>query len=309
MSYRVDPTNPARGSAPGTPAGAASGVKGKGRAGPPPQAHLTTAQEPARGAARQGVQGPARRMPPLGHHRATPAAAAQAEVGTRVPTHDYMIRFLDAAGIERQLIHRAPADLPLDDLCACFARGTLIDTPTGPVAIEDLSPGDPVRTKDDGFQPITWISSCRLIDDPDDPRLPIRIRADAMGELRPMQDLVVTRRFRFLLKRESVRALFGQDEMLSPVASFVDGENITELHGPIHTDFFNLMLGNHQIINANGLETESFHPGTYGIATMSTEMRQHLARMLPHMAGDLTLFGPVARQRLRSFEAELLLGV
>lgn len=222
----------------------------------------------------------------------------------------YDVRFLDTAGIERSLTHGAPDDLPLDDFCACFARGTLIEAEHGPTAVEDLSPGDLVRTKDAGLQPLRWISSCRLNgSDNDDPRTPIRIRADAMGELRPMQDLVVSRRFRFLVAKESCRALFGQDEMLSPVASFVDGDNITELFGRNDLDFFNLMLDAHQVIYANGLETESFHPGTYGIATMSTEMRHHLARMLPHIAGDLTMFGPVARQRLRSFEAELLHGV
>lgn len=219
------------------------------------------------------------------------------------------VRFLDAAGIERSLTHGAPEDLPLDDFCACFARGTLIEGEHGPIAVEDLSPGDMIQTKDSGLHPLRWLSSCRLSAEADDPRLPIRIRADAMGELRPMQDLVVSRRFRFLVARESCRALFGQDEMLSPVQSFVDGDNITELYGRGDLDFFNLMLDAHQVIFANGLETESFHPGTYGIATMSTEMRHHLARMLPHMSGDLTTFGPVARQRLRSFEAELLHGV
>lgn len=257
--------------------------------------------------------GPAKQSPtnPVVHPRqAHLGATAALKPASSPELHYYDVRFLDASGIERTITHGAPADLPLYDFCACFARGTLIEAEGGPVAVEDLTPGDLVRTKDAGLQPLRWISSCRLgSNDDEEPVLPIRIRADAMGELRPMQDLVVSRRFRFLVAKESCKALFGQDEMLSPVASFVDGDEITELYGRSDLDFFNLMLDAHQVIFANGLETESFHPGTYGIATMSTETRHHLARLLPHMSGDLTMFGPVARQRLRSFEAELLQGI
>jgi hypothetical protein len=36
----------------------------------------------------------------------------------------------------------------------CFAEGTLIDTPMGPRAVEDLTPDDPVSTLDHGAQPV-----------------------------------------------------------------------------------------------------------------------------------------------------------
>ena len=36
----------------------------------------------------------------------------------------------------------------------CFCRGTLIETAQGPVAVEDLTPGMLVRTRDNGMQPI-----------------------------------------------------------------------------------------------------------------------------------------------------------
>lgn len=40
----------------------------------------------------------------------------------------------------------------------CFAKGTLIDTPAGPRAIETLVPGDPVCTEEGGALPVLWIS-------------------------------------------------------------------------------------------------------------------------------------------------------
>lgn len=39
----------------------------------------------------------------------------------------------------------------------CFTAGTLIDTPTGPVRVEDLRPGDMVMTLDHGAQPLRWV--------------------------------------------------------------------------------------------------------------------------------------------------------
>ncbi|PPB82476.1 Hint domain-containing protein [Albidovulum inexpectatum] len=39
----------------------------------------------------------------------------------------------------------------------CFTAGTLIDTPAGPVPVEDLRPGDMVMTLDHGARPLHWV--------------------------------------------------------------------------------------------------------------------------------------------------------
>ena len=218
-------------------------------------------------------------------------------------------------------VHEAPVALRLDDICARFGRGTLIATPRGEVAVEDLRPGDRLRTRDNGDQPLRWIGSCNLDhgridnpalmqgDAPDDDMPAIRIKADALGELRPMQDLVVSRRFRMLTNHAACAALFGTPETLAPAAELLDEISIARLRPSADMEFYNLMCDRHQIILANGLETETWHPGPYGVATMEADQHDALRHILPHLAGDLSDFGPLARPLLRGFEAEVLRAV
>ncbi|MEZ5716615.1 MAG: Hint domain-containing protein [Paracoccaceae bacterium] len=66
----------------------------------------------------------------------------------------------------------------------CFARGTLIETPAGPQAIETLKAGDLVNTLDAGPQTIRWIgghSSAAI-----GPNAPIRIKAGTLGNVRDL---------------------------------------------------------------------------------------------------------------------------
>jgi len=210
--------------------------------------------------------------------------------------------------------HTAPANLYLEDICACFGRGALIDTQQGPIAIEDLRPGDFVQTRDNGFQPLRWISSCGLPtadagpdnSESEECSWPIRIKADALGELRPLQDLVVSPRFRLLSNHPSCIALFGSPETLAPAVDLLDGDTILRVRPSADLSFYNLMFDQHQIITANGLETESYHPGNYGVAAMSLEMQMQIRQIFPHLDGDLNGFGKTARPILKGFEAEVL---
>jgi len=226
-------------------------------------------------------------------------------------------------------VHEAPIALMLDDICARFGRGTLISTARGQVAVEDLRPGDRLRTRDNGEQLLRWIGSCILGGRPDDQAdtqadtglgdlaadgntddMPaIRIKADALGELRPIQDLVVSRRFRMLTNHAACATLFGTSETLAPAAELLDETSIARLRPSAGMEFYNLMCESHQIITANGLETETWHPGPYGVATMETDRHEALRRILPHLDGNLADFGPLARPLLRGFEAEVLRAV
>lgn len=203
--------------------------------------------------------------------------------------------------------HRAPADLFLEDVCANFARGTLVATEQGPVAVEDLVPGDRLKTRDGNVSAIRWIGSCTLDGSalvPED--YPLRIKADALGELRPVQDLIVGPRFRILTSHPGCAALFDSAEALAPVAELFDGDTILRLRPPEDFEFFNLMCDEHQIIEANGLDTETYHPGDYGVTVMSLEVQSHLRRLFPHLEGDLHRFGRTIRPVLKGFEAEAL---
>ena len=78
-----------------------------------------------------------------------------------------------------------------------FAQGTLILTRQGPVAIEDLQPGDRVVTATNGLQPVRWIGWRHLdldsLPGPERKRNhPVLIKAGAIGTSMPSRDLVVS---------------------------------------------------------------------------------------------------------------------
>ncbi|MCC5973714.1 MAG: Hint domain-containing protein, partial [Rubellimicrobium sp.] len=78
-----------------------------------------------------------------------------------------------------------PSLAAFDEAFTAFARGTLFQTERGPVAVEDLWPGDGLRTVDAGFLPLLWRGSTLIV-----PRVAgqmramgtlTRIAADALG--------------------------------------------------------------------------------------------------------------------------------
>lgn len=70
------------------------------------------------------------------------------------------VAFVDAYRIHHLTRHPAPAGSALVELAACFARGTLIATPDGPVAVQDLAPGDPVTLASGETDVLRWVATC-----------------------------------------------------------------------------------------------------------------------------------------------------
>lgn len=261
--------------------------------------------KPSRPAARD-VRNPVSHYSPKEAHL---RAARQTQPVARRIEKTFSIAVMLDDGSVLDFEHRAPADLYLEDICANVARGTVISTKSGDTAVEDLRPGDLIKTRDNNYQPLRWIGSCTL-NQPDgesgDADYPLRIRADALGPMRPVQDLLVSPRFRILTNHPSCAALFGSSETLAPAVDLLDGDTIMRVRPASGLNFYNLMFDRHQIIEANGLETESYHPGNFGIAVMSLEMQAHLRQILQHLDGDLEGFGRTVRPVLKGFEAEVL---
>ncbi len=144
----------------------------------------------------------------------------------------------------------------------CFLRGTLIATRQGEVAVEDLRPGDTVVVRDGGFAPIRWIGSYRANARGAGRELcaPVRIPQGAMGRGVPARDLYVSPNHRIWMRDPSFETLFEEREVLIPAKQLVGWKGIEQVCYVPDPEYFHLLFDQHQIIIADGMPTESFHP-------------------------------------------------
>lgn len=191
----------------------------------------------------------------------------------------------------------------------CFTPGTRIMTPDGARLIEGLRQGDLIQTKDNGAQPILWtghrrMSGARLYAMPH--LRPIRFRAGALGADRPEDDLLVSPQHRMLLRGPAARALFNASEVLVAADDLLNDHSIMVDQTQREVTYIHLLLQSHNIIFANGMETESFHPANTALETIDPGQRDGLFALLPGLADDPRAYGDYARRNLSGSEAAIL---
>ncbi|MGR3615893.1 MAG: Hint domain-containing protein [Paracoccaceae bacterium] len=195
------------------------------------------------------------------------------------------------------------------NLLICVARGTIIATSDGPIAVEDLKSGDMILTMDGGEQPLIWtgsrkVTGAELAHDPS--KRPIRFETGALGHNQPMQPLKVSPQHRMYLRDWRAQLMFGEDEVLVPAKSLVNDKTILTDNSLEEIEYFHLLFDEHQIISTNGALTESFHPGAYTVSELDSAVRDELFKLFPELQ-DGTGYGDTARTILRSWEAGVML--
>lgn len=139
------------------------------------------------------------------------------------------------------------------DSAVCFARGTLIRTPGGDVAVEALAAGDMVMTLDSAAlvaRPVRWVGY-RHVDLRRHPQVnlaaPVQIAPDALGKGLPQRTLVVS----------PDHCLFV-DGKLIPAKLLINDTTITQLRDLPAVEYFHLELDQHAVLLAEGLPAESY---------------------------------------------------
>lgn len=191
----------------------------------------------------------------------------------------------------------------------CFTPGTRIATPLGPQLIETLRPGDLILTQDDGPQPVLWtgrrrMSGARLFAMPH--LRPVRFRAGALGLGRPDAELLVSPQHRMLLRGRAALSLFNTPEVLVAAEDLVDGRAIAVDTLCREVTYVHIALERHQVVWANGLETESFHPANTSLDTLEPAQREALIAAFPDLARSPSSYGDFARRNLAAWEAAVL---
>jgi len=183
----------------------------------------------------------------------------------------------------------------------CFVAGTLIDTATGPRAVETLKPGDLVQTQDDGLQPLRWIGTRTV---PAAGRFaPIHIRAGTFGA---HGDVMVSPLHRVLVRDSLAELLFGEAEVLVAAKDLVNDLSVRPCPGGEVT-YVHLMFDRHQVVFTEGLATESFLPGPQTTKALEHETVAEIRAIFPELDPETGAgYGTAARRTLRHYEADLL---
>ncbi len=133
---------------------------------------------------------------------------------------------------------------------ACFAHGTLIATPDGEVAVEDLVIGDRVTTASGSARDITWIgrrSYAAAFAAANPGVRPVLIRAGALADGVPARDLFVSPQHAMLI-----------DGMLIPAIALRNGASIAQADAVGAVHYVHLELSSHDVVLAEGAPAETF---------------------------------------------------
>ncbi len=192
----------------------------------------------------------------------------------------------------------------------CFTPGTHISTATGTSLVEDLREGDEIMTRDSGPQEVLWIgrrrmTGARLFVMPE--LRPIRFRPGALGIERPDQELLVSPEHRMLVRGTVARDLFNTPEVLVTARSLINGTSVAIDMRMRELNYIHLLLPRHHVIWANGVETESFHPASASLSTLSENDHARLLRQVPDLDFNPQCYGEYARRNLNQSETALLL--
>ena len=137
----------------------------------------------------------------------------------------------------------------------CFVRGTLIETSSGPVAIEGLVPGNKVLGST-GWRTVKWVGwrhygafGLRTVEQKAR-CAPVRIRQDALADNQPAQDLLVSPWHHLYVDGVLVRA-----------HDLINGITITQEIHMTSVSYYHVELDQFDVVLAHGVYSESWADG------------------------------------------------
>lgn len=192
-------------------------------------------------------------------------------------------------------------DNEYEEFVACFAQGTLIQTPDGTAAVESLQPQDLVRSIDGTDVPVQLRLSRHLgaAELRANPKLrPIRITAGALGQGLPTRDLLVSPQHRMLATGALCARMFGEEQVL------VSARKLEALPG-IYADqtldevtYHHIIFAAHQVVFAEAAPSESFFPGRQAIEGMDAASKDELFAIFPELSEASGPMAPLESARV-----------
>jgi len=216
-----------------------------------------------------------------------------------------IVEFLDAQG---NIVGTLTFE-NIENIVPCFTPGTAIATPRGERAVEELSVGDRVVTRDNGIQEIRWVGRKTL----DHGQLaaaehlrPVLVTRGSLGQGLPERDMLVSPNHRFLAANERTMLYFEEHEVLVSAKHLIDNRAIRSVNA-LGVTYVHFMCDRHEVVLANGAWTESFQPGDHSLNGLGNAQRTEIYELFPELAEARGRKAYVsARRTLKRYEAMLL---
>jgi hypothetical protein len=154
-------------------------------------------------------------------------------------------------------------------------------------------------TRDNGLRPIVWAGRRDLtrdvLDDFAELR-PVLVSRGALGE-GPDRDMIVSPNHRFLVRS-------GGDETLAAARLLADRPGIRTVP-VLGVSYLHLLFAAHEVLLADGVWTESFHPDDRTLAALDPHARGEILALFPEIetmgaARRFPAVRPIARSRFES---------
>lgn len=190
-------------------------------------------------------------------------------------------------------------ELPVGDLGPpCFTPGTMIAVPGGQRPVEELKPGDPVLTRDNGVQTLLWVGSRTVTGQ--GKRAQVVFADGAIGN---DGAFAVSQQHRMLLSGWQAELLFGEETVLVPAKALINDDTIRLVETDTVT-YIHLLFSGHEILFANGVPSESYFVGHLATA-QAGEMRDEVLDLFPELRGAVAVM-PTAYPSLGYRESRAL---
>lgn len=186
----------------------------------------------------------------------------------------------------------------------CFAPETMILTAEGEQPVEWLETGVRVVTRDHGSQPLAAV--LRVTRSPgwfaENPaHCPIVVAPGGLDHVLPVDRLALMGNHRLLLRDPLAEMYFGFNEVLVPLHAWQSSDYLQPVVPENPVTFTFLLFEQHEIVQAEGVWSESFFPDAYSMSALAFEDRPIVDKVMPN-AGRLR----TARRVLTLTEAQLV---
>ena len=171
----------------------------------------------------------------------------------------------------------------------CFTSGTLIDTPNGELAIENLCVGDMVSILGSIPARLRWIGKKTFLKnelEANSHLYPVRICAGALGGGFPQRDLLVSRQHRMLVTSNIAGRMFGKNAVLISAIRLTELDRIYVDYDVTEVEYFHLLFDKHEIVIAEGCPSESLFTGPEALRSVPEDARLEILEIFPNLQSN-----------------------